>query len=381
MTSKEKELNQLLNVLYDSVTQINNWQTFGNEVVRLTGTCACEVSVYDPSTQQLQALNLPFLAESDLRFYKEEMINLNPRIPLILKAPNNYNVYSDQFAFDVESIKKSAFFEWVRSLGVQFMAGNIFTLDDNNVFAFLLHQEIKDGLVSIKNLEFLLSLFPHIKRAANLSLLLNRTTVKAQFFSNYLEQATFGIAYLNQFSKVVEMNNLAATYIQSTLLLEVSSQGALGTTTRSNKKVRIFLAQLKKLATGQNREACTLSLRRSHTNTISIIAVPVSKEWSEQTFYLNYPTIALYFIDIGLKQSSEGIQRICAFLGLSPRESQIAEMLYLGHQPKYISHELDIAESTVRAFVRLIHKKLGIHRQSELVRLLAELNSHFFGTN
>ena len=86
MTSKEKELNQLLNVLYDSVTQINNWQTFGNEVVRLTGTCACEVSVYDPSTQQLQALNLPFLAESDLRFYKEEMINLNPRIPLILKA-------------------------------------------------------------------------------------------------------------------------------------------------------------------------------------------------------------------------------------------------------------------------------------------------------
>lgn len=56
---------------------------------------------------------------------------------------------------------------------------------------------------------------------------------------------------------------------------------------------------------------------------------------------------------------------------LSPRESEVARLLYENRSASYICDALDLAPSTVKTHVRHIYEKTGVHSRSEL-QILAE---------
>ena len=55
--------------------------------------------------------------------------------------------------------------------------------------------------------------------------------------------------------------------------------------------------------------------------------------------------------------------------GLSPRETEVAELLMKGHGVSAIASKLFISENTTRGHAKSIYKKLGIHSRQELVDL------------
>ena len=62
-----------------------------------------------------------------------------------------------------------------------------------------------------------------------------------------------------------------------------------------------------------------------------------------------------------------------AILGLSPMETRVAVAMAAGHTAADIAQALDCAESTVRTHVKRIYRKLGIRKQTELVRCILSL--------
>lgn len=52
---------------------------------------------------------------------------------------------------------------------------------------------------------------------------------------------------------------------------------------------------------------------------------------------------------------------------LSPRQRQVLELLGRGKPNKLIAHELSISENTVKAHLRQIMKRLGVHNRTEAV--------------
>ena len=56
---------------------------------------------------------------------------------------------------------------------------------------------------------------------------------------------------------------------------------------------------------------------------------------------------------------------------LSPREAEVARLLYENRSASYICDTLDLAPSTVKTHVRHIYEKTGVHSRSEL-QILAE---------
>ncbi len=62
-------------------------------------------------------------------------------------------------------------------------------------------------------------------------------------------------------------------------------------------------------------------------------------------------------------------------LGLSPAESRVAVDLAAGRTVAGIALELGCAESTVRTHVRRAYRKLGVRKQTELVRRIMSLQA------
>jgi DNA-binding CsgD family transcriptional regulator len=60
---------------------------------------------------------------------------------------------------------------------------------------------------------------------------------------------------------------------------------------------------------------------------------------------------------------------------LSHAESQVAVLLGEGHEPVEIARRRRVAIDTVRGQLKSIYRKLGVGRQSDVVRLLARLSS------
>lgn len=58
--------------------------------------------------------------------------------------------------------------------------------------------------------------------------------------------------------------------------------------------------------------------------------------------------------------------------GLSPRESEVFQLLAKGRTIEYISDECHISPNTAKAHVRHIYVKLGIHTRQELLDLIEE---------
>ncbi|TVS09664.1 MAG: helix-turn-helix transcriptional regulator [Gammaproteobacteria bacterium] len=59
------------------------------------------------------------------------------------------------------------------------------------------------------------------------------------------------------------------------------------------------------------------------------------------------------------------------FYELTPAEANVAGLLYNGRSLKVIAAELDCSINTVRAHLKHVFRKCGVHSQAELVRLLA----------
>ena len=55
--------------------------------------------------------------------------------------------------------------------------------------------------------------------------------------------------------------------------------------------------------------------------------------------------------------------------GLSPRETEVAELLMKGHSVSAIAGKLFISENTTRGHAKSIYKKLAVHSRQELVDL------------
>jgi DNA-binding CsgD family transcriptional regulator len=65
---------------------------------------------------------------------------------------------------------------------------------------------------------------------------------------------------------------------------------------------------------------------------------------------------------------------LSSLFDLSPAESHVAALLGQGHEPIEIARQRRVAVDTVRAQLKSIYRKLGVGRQSDVVRLLARLS-------
>jgi DNA-binding CsgD family transcriptional regulator len=71
-------------------------------------------------------------------------------------------------------------------------------------------------------------------------------------------------------------------------------------------------------------------------------------------------------------------EAVCEFYGLTQREREIFVLLAKGRNAKFIARELYISEYTARTHIVHIHRKLGVHRQQEILNLIESQGSSSF---
>ena len=83
-----------------------------------------------------------------------------------------------------------------------------------------------------------------------------------------------------------------------------------------------------------------------------------------------HPSIAVFISDTTLA-SNHGSVQLQQMFGLSRIESEVVSLICTGLAPKEVSIKLGVTENTIRGYLKSIFRKMGVHRQADLIRVIS----------
>ena len=83
-----------------------------------------------------------------------------------------------------------------------------------------------------------------------------------------------------------------------------------------------------------------------------------------------HPSIAVFISDTTLASNHGSIQ-LQQMFGLSRIESEVVSLICAGLAPKEVSIKLGVTENTIRGYLKSIFRKMGVHRQADLIRVIS----------
>jgi DNA-binding CsgD family transcriptional regulator/PAS domain-containing protein len=216
---------------------------------------------------------------------------------------------------------------------------------------------------------FFLSFLPHLQTALELYARLKRGESEKRIFEETLDRLTIGAFILDGAGRVIDTNSVGRAILRGNSGVSVNA-GKL-TLARSDET-----AQLSRLI----RQAIEHREKRTPETFVDAISVTgaegaslgvlVRAASATDPFESDFSPQVIVYIGDSAHQSLAPERFVARLFGLTPTEALLATLLSNGLTLTEAAAKLDVTENTVRSYAKKIFAKVGVSRQTELVRLI-----------
>ena len=225
---------------------------------------------------------------------------------------------------------------------------------------------------SNSDLAFCRRLIPHIKRALNLHLSINKDRKVSTVYSHAMSQLMIGVVVLDQNGQVMDCNPAANAVLNMKDGLRLSGTQLEASYASDNRKLQGLVRGALLHPHGAKvalNEAMSVTRPSGRLSWGLIVQSISADQWTEGK---QRPSVAIFVRD------SEGqvhppVRLAQQLFQLTPAETALAIELTNGLSLEEAAEVLNIRRNTARAHLRSIFSKTGVRRQTELVRIF--LNS------
>ncbi len=259
--------------------------------------------------------------------------------------------------------------EFLRPYGIGAFAAHLVAPLPNLVVAFSVQRALNRGEFERHELATLDLLGRHAARALVISMRLSATAQLERALTSTLGQVDCAAFLVDRNLRVVLANGPAERLLGDGLTMR---GGCLQASSRDDQAAlkRLMRSVLQKSAQLKDLGAIALP-RPSGRRGLLLQAIPISSEGSQPGLAASEAMIIV--IDPEQQEGYAPVTELC-LLGLTHAEAKIAALLGSGHSRAEAAEQLGISEWTVADTAKKIYSKLGISRQSALVRLVDRLS-------
>lgn len=223
-------------------------------------------------------------------------------------------------------------------------------------------------------------LLPHLRRALNLHLSINRDRKVNLLYSEAMGHLQVGVIVLDEQGRVLESNAMAKAIIAMADGLRISDSQLEATYGADNRKLQRMVRDVLESAGKPSRlrpvDAISISRPSGKVSWGLVVQAMAPDQWTEGK---HRPSAAVFVRDTDSK-TSPPLRVAQELFQLTAAESMLAIQLANGLSLEEAAEALNIRRNTARAHLRSIFSKTGVRRQTELVRIF--LNSVvMLGTN
>ncbi len=210
---------------------------------------------------------------------------------------------------------------------------------------------------------------PHLKRAVHLHSQLEQIDSERRLYAGTVDRMLVGTLILDQSGAVIRRNRVADEMLREGDGLGIVNGALRADHPAENRELQRLIKQAMSCAPGGRPavvEAISIS-RKSERAKLGILirSIPATG-WSEGK---RRPAVALFIRD-AVRKSEASREMIRSLFDLTPAEASLALSLANGLTLDEAAEELKIRKNTARAHLRAIFSKIGVTRQTTLVRVL-----------
>ena len=213
---------------------------------------------------------------------------------------------------------------------------------------------------------FITRLLPHIRQFVRVLQALAAAEALHSSLAQLLDNALIGVLSLDRRGRIVETNTRALRILRRDDGL-IDRDGVLRARfpTDNTKLQRLLANALPRW--GQTVSGGSITIQRSSSRfplTLHISPVPHRADFGAQR------VAALVLLVDPAERPQIDPAALAATFGLTRAESHVAAALAAGHSVRDIAVATHRTQATVRTHVKQLHRKLGLHTQADLVRLV-----------
>lgn len=216
-------------------------------------------------------------------------------------------------------------------------------------------------------------LLPHIRQFVSVRQVLVEARALAGSLAELLDTTPVGAIYLDRRGRIVEMNDPARNLLLQGAGLH-DMDGVLGAwLPKDDASLQRLLAQALPPFGSQAVSGSTTVGRSTDRPALLVHVVPIG---NRQVDFRTRAIAAVVLVVDPQMPPRPDAPLVAAALGLTAAETQVAIMLAVGRTARGIALATGRKESSIRDRIRRIHRKLGISRQADLIRMVLSISNY-----
>ncbi len=222
------------------------------------------------------------------------------------------------------------------------------------------------GLITEREITLARLLVPHIRRAVTIGDLTDLKTVESESVKQTLDALSVGIVMTDAGGTILHANSAAEAMMRAGSPIQ-GNGGTLRTNRTSATKelhTAIALADREEASLGKTGFA----LRLTDTGEPPMLAHVLPLKQGEARSRLQPKATAAVFVG-GVSSGANGAEAMSVAFALTRMETRVLAGLLTGQTLNQTAEELAIARTTARSYLDNLFVKIGVTRQSDLIRV------------
>lgn len=214
----------------------------------------------------------------------------------------------------------------------------------------------------------LLALRPHIEASLAMFARISREETELQALIDTLDRLTICTLILSGTGRILRANSAARRLLAAREVAQVIDERLALVHRGSHGELQSLIG--KALAASRRKggapfvEALRLDSRTDHHIGVLVRSIQPPGHFTNDSA----PAAVVYFAGSGATQPIERL--VTQLFDLTPSEAHLATLLATGSTLSEAAEKLELTENTVRTYCKTILNKVGVSRQTELVRLI-----------
>ena len=309
------------------------------------------------------------------RGYFDTYYPIDERVPRIRHLPEGKLVRLSDLYSEQERKTSPVYNDWFSHAGS--LNGLNVRLDgpDGTLITWVIAGPTKPSGWGSDQVETIERLLPHIRQFVRTRQAVAGARALGASLGGLLETTRIGMIHLDRHGRIVEANTRALELMQRRDGLADHDGFLTARLPADDARLKSLLAQALPTLTDPSQGAGSLTVSRVSGQPPLVVHVnPLTPRHRDLGFQDG--AVLVLVLDAS-SQPRHDARLVASSLGLSAAESQVAVMLSAGRTPRDIAGATGRREGTVKVLMRRAYRKLGISRQTDLIRLVLSLPETF----
>ena len=292
-------------------------------------------------------------------------------VPRLRRLPDS-RITPVKRLFDEQRIKQSPTYNLMMP-HFHFQNGLNVRMDgpDGSSIVWGLADPLETASWSSEQLKTVARLLPHIRQFVHLRAVLGHARMLTDSFTRLLDNTRIGIIQLDRHGRILEANAKACEALLSGALSDRS--GYLGAPLPDHdRRLQSLLAAAIPSGGGPGSSASLTLPARSGRGSITLHVHPLA---GDPVASVGGKVAAFALVADSRVEARIDSRWVATLFGLSRAESRVAASLAEGRSVSDIARSFNRTEGGVRWTLKQVYRKLGISKQSDLVRLLLTVSN------